>query len=100
MSNDKWKFTSESVTPGHPDRVSDNIVENIQSEILRADPNARVALEGLLGKGFFTLAGELTTEAYVNVEKVVRDTIIRIGYDKADLGLDGNTVAVLTSLNE
>lgn len=97
---EKWKFTSESVTPGHPDRLSDNIVENIQAEILEKDPESRVALEGLLGKGFFTLAGELTTEAYVNIDTIVRSTITRIGYDRAKLGLDGHTAAVLTSLNE
>lgn len=95
-----WKFTSESVTPGHPDRLSDNIVENVLSEILTQDPNSRIALEGLLGKGFFTIAGELTTEAYVNIERIVRNTIQRIGYDKTKYGLDARSVAVLTSISE
>lgn len=100
MTNKTYKFTSENVTPGHPDRTVDIIVETLISEILSKDPNSKVALEGLLGKGFFVLAGELTTEAYVNVDKVVRNTIENIGFDRAKYGLDAHSMSVLVALNE
>lgn len=101
MTNRKWLFSSESVTPGHPDRTTDIIVENIMSEILKQDPESKIALEALLGKGFITIAGELTTEAYVNIEQIVRNTITEVvGFDRAKYGLDGHSTAVLVALSE
>ncbi len=100
MSNGNYLFTSESVTPGHPDKVSDILAETIVAAILEQDPEARTAVEGLLAKGFFTVAGEVTTEAYVNIEKLVRDAVVEIGYTDAAIGLDGRTMGVLVSLSE
>ena len=93
-------FTSESVTPGHPDKLSDVIAEHIVAAILEQDPEARTAVEGLLGKGFFQVAGEVTTEAWVNVEKIVREVALKIGYNNSSIGLDGNAMAVLSSISE
>lgn len=100
MSSGNYIFTSESVTPGHPDKVSDVLAERIVAEIIEQDPEARTAVEGLLAKGYFVIAGEVTTEAWVNLEKIVRDTVLEIGYDDARMGLDGHTMGVLTSLSE
>lgn len=100
MSNGNYLFTSESVTPGHPDKVSDILAETIVAAILEQDPESRTAVEGLLAKGFFVVAGEVTTEAYVNIEKIVRDTVVEIGYTNAAIGLDGRTMGVLVSLSE
>lgn len=94
------QFTSEQVAPGHPDKLSDLIVENLYAEILTQDPQARVALEGLLGKGFFMLAGELTTEAYVDFQANIRNTVLNTGYNNFQYGLDGNAFAVQVAINE
>lgn len=100
MTSGNYIFTSESVTPGHPDKVSDILAEAIVAEIVEQDPGARTAVEGLLAKGYFAVAGEVTTEAWVNIEKLVRETVVAIGYDDARMGLDGNTMGVLTSISE
>ncbi len=100
MTDGNFIFTSESVTPGHPDKLSDIIAEHIVAEILEQDPAARTAVEGLLGRGYFQVAGEVTTDAWVNVEKVVRGVALKVGYDDARMGLDGHTMAVLSSISE
>ncbi len=93
-------FTSESVTEGHPDKVADQVSDAILDELLRADPNARVAAETLVSTGLVVVAGEISTEAYVDVPKVVRSTIRSIGYTRAKFGFDSDTCAVVTTIDE
>ncbi|GAB7389211.1 methionine adenosyltransferase [Bacillaceae bacterium] len=93
-------FTSESVTEGHPDKICDQISDAILDAILEKDPNARVACECAVSTGLALVTGEITTSCYVDIPKIVRDTIKAIGYDRAKYGFDGETCAVLTSINE
>ncbi len=98
MSTGKYFFTSESVTEGHPDKMSDQISDAILDAILEIDPTARVACETLITTGLVVLAGEITTTANINAQKVVRDTIADIGYNNALFGFDSNTCAVMNAL--
>lgn len=93
-------FTSESVTEGHPDKICDQISDAILDEILKKDPNARVACETSVTTGLVLVAGEITTSTYVDIPKVVRETIKEIGYTRAKYGFDAETCAVLTSIDE
>jgi S-adenosylmethionine synthetase len=93
-------FTSESVTEGHPDKMADQISDAILDAILAEDPMGRVACETLLTTGLAVVAGEITTEAYVDIPKIVRETICGIGYDRESFGFDGNTCGVMTSIDE
>jgi S-adenosylmethionine synthetase len=93
-------FTSESVTEGHPDKICDQISDAILDEILAKDANARVACETSVTTGLVLVAGEITTSTYVDIPKVVRETIKEIGYDRAKYGFDSETCAVLTSIDE
>jgi S-adenosylmethionine synthetase len=93
-------FTSESVTEGHPDKICDQISDAILDEILASDANARVACETSVTTGLVLVAGEITTSTYVDIPKVVRETIKEIGYDRAKYGFDSETCAVLTSIDE
>ncbi|MBP3949838.1 methionine adenosyltransferase [Bacillus suaedae] len=93
-------FTSESVTEGHPDKICDQISDAILDEILKKDPNARVACETSVTTGLVLVAGEITTSTYVDIPKTVRDTIKGIGYTRAKYGFDAETCAVLTSIDE
>jgi S-adenosylmethionine synthetase len=93
-------FTSESVTEGHPDKICDQISDSILDEILKEDPNARVACETSVTTGLVLVAGEITTSTYVDIPKVVRDTIRNIAYTRARYGFDSETCAVLTSIDE
>ncbi|GGK33365.1 S-adenosylmethionine synthase [Caldalkalibacillus thermarum] len=93
-------FTSESVTEGHPDKICDQISDAILDEILAKDPNARVACETSVTTGLVLVAGEITTDCYVDIPKIVRDTIKNIGYTRAKYGFDGDTCAVLTAIDE
>jgi S-adenosylmethionine synthetase len=93
-------FTSESVTEGHPDKVADQISDGILDAILAEDPSGRVACETLVTTGQVMVAGEITTETYVDIPRVVRDTILSIGYDSADVGFDGNTCGVSVAIDE
>lgn len=93
-------FTSESVTSGHPDKLADQISDAILDEILKSDPNARVACETLVNTGLVLVAGEITTNCYVDVQKIVRQKILEIGYDSADVCFDGNTCAVINAIEE
>ncbi len=93
-------FTSESVTEGHPDKVADQISDNVVDAILDSDPDGRVACEALVTTGIAFVAGEITTSTYVDIPKLVRDTIRGIGYTSADYGFDGNTCAVVTAIDE
>ncbi|MCQ6266659.1 methionine adenosyltransferase [Fictibacillus sp. WQ 8-8] len=100
MSKSRRLFTSESVTEGHPDKICDQISDAILDEILANDPNARVACETSVTTGLVLVAGEITTSTYVDIPKVVRETIKEIGYDRAKYGFDSETCAVLTSIDE
>lgn len=96
----KRLFTSESVTEGHPDKVADQISDAILDAILAQDPHARVACETAVNTGLVLVFGEVTTSAYVDIQKIVRDTIRRIGYRDGQFGFDADSVAVLVSLDE
>jgi S-adenosylmethionine synthetase len=93
-------FTSESVTEGHPDKICDQISDSILDELLRQDPNSRVAVESMTTTGIVFVAGEVTSNGRIDVQKIVRHTINEIGYDKPDYGFDGNSCSVLSSLHE
>lgn len=93
-------FTSESVTEGHPDKVSDQISDAILDAILERDPQARVAAETAVTTGLVLVAGEITTSCYVDIPKIVRNTVKEIGYTRAKFGFDGDTCAVLISIDE
>ena len=93
-------FTSESVTEGHPDKMCDQISDAILDEMLRQDPGARVAVETFTKTGFVLVAGEVTADAYVDIQKTVRDTVIGIGYDRAKYGFDGSTCGVIVAIEE
>lgn len=96
----KMLFTSESVTEGHPDKICDRISDAILDEILKNDPNARVACETTCTTGIVSIMGEITTNCYVDFPKVARDVVLEIGYDRAKYGFDGHTCAVVTSIDE
>lgn len=96
----KWFFTSESVTEGHPDKICDQISDSILDAILEKDPKARVACETSVTTGLVLVAGEITTDCYVDIPKVVRKTILDIGYNRAKYGFDGETCGVITSIDE
>ena len=96
----KWLFTSESVTEGHPDKVCDAISDSILDAILDKDPSARVACETIVTTGLILVAGEITTDCYVDIPKIARKTVEDIGYVRAKYGFDADTCAVLTSINE
>jgi len=93
-------FTSESVTEGHPDKVADQISDSILEAMLKDDPNSRVACETLVTTGMAVIAGEITTETYVDMPSIVRATIKRIGYTHSDMGYDWETCAVMTSIDK
>lgn len=93
-------FTSESVTEGHPDKMCDLISDAILDAIYKEDPQARVACETFATTGLINVMGEITTECYVDIPKIVRETVVEIGYDRAKYGFDGNTCGVVTSINE
>ncbi len=95
----KKLFTSESVTEGHPDKVADQISDAILDAIIEQDPDARVAVETLVTTGIAVVAGEVTTEAYVDVQDIVRKTILEVGYTRAKYGFDGETCGVFTSIH-
>ncbi|MEX0834939.1 MAG: methionine adenosyltransferase, partial [Nitriliruptor sp.] len=92
--------TSESVTEGHPDKMADQISDAILDAILTADPDGRVACETLVTTGQVMVVGEITTSTYVEIPKHVRDTILRIGYDSAEVGFDGRTCGVSVAIDE
>jgi S-adenosylmethionine synthetase len=95
-----YLFTSESVTEGHPDKIADQISDSVLDAIMAQDPMGRVACETLVTTGIAFVAGEITTECYVNIPKTVRNTIKEIGYTKAAYGFDYETCAVITSIDE
>ena len=100
LSDNEFLFTSESVTEGHPDKMADQISDGVLDAVLRDDPYGRVACETLVNTGLVVVSGEISTETYVDVPKIARDTIRKIGYDNASYGFDCNTCAVITAIDE
>ena len=99
-SRNRYLFTSESVTEGHPDKIADQISDAVLDACLNEDPTSRVACETLTATGLVVIAGEITTKAYVDFQTLVRGTIASIGYDNALYGFDANTCAVISSINK
>ena len=99
-TRDKFLFTSESVTEGHPDKIADQISDAILDACLEQDPYSRVACETLTCTGLVVIAGEITTKAYVDFQSLVRGTVAAIGYDNALYGFDSNTCAVISTINK
>ena len=97
---EKRLFTSESVSEGHPDKVADQISDAILDAMLEKDPNSHVACETIVTTGMVMVFGEISTNAYVDIQSVVRDTVLKIGYDRPELGFDGNNCAVLVDIDE
>ncbi|CAN5824755.1 methionine adenosyltransferase [soil metagenome] len=96
----RWTFTSESVTEGHPDKMADQVSDAILDAIIADDPYGRVACETLLTTGLAVVAGEITTDAYVDIPKIVRQTICEVGYDLESFGFDDDTCGVMVSIDE
>ncbi|MFT5064234.1 MAG: S-adenosylmethionine synthetase [Gammaproteobacteria bacterium] len=93
-------FTSESVSEGHPDKIADQISDAVLDEIIKDDPHARVACETLVKTGMVIVAGEITTDTYIDLEDLVRKTVLDIGYNSSDMGFDGATCAVLNAIGK
>ena len=96
----EYLFTSESVTEGHPDKIADQISDSVLDAVLVGDPNGRVACETLVTTGLVIVAGEITTDTYVDITKLVRSTITEIGYTRAKYGFDAETCGVITAIDE
>jgi S-adenosylmethionine synthetase len=100
LGDDEHLFTSESVTEGHPDKICDQISDGVLDAVLGDDPQGRVACECLVNTGLVVVAGEITTETYVDIPRIVRDTLRDIGYDRAKYGFDADTCSVMTAIDE
>ena len=98
MKSPKYLFTSESVTEGHPDKMCDQISDAVLDACLEQDPRSRVACETATKTGFVMLLGEITTNGFVDFDKLVRKVVLDIGYDASDKGFDGNTCAVQAAI--
>jgi len=100
LSDNEFLFTSESVTEGHPDKMADQISDGVLDAVMRDDPNGRVACETLVNTGLVVVSGEISTETYVDIPKIARETIRKIGYDNAAYGFDCDTCAVISAIDE
>jgi S-adenosylmethionine synthetase len=100
LSDNEYLFTSESVTEGHPDKMADQISDGVLDAVMRDDPTGRVACETLVNTGLVVVSGEISTTTYVDVPKIVRETVDRIGYNDATYGFDCNTCAVISAIDE
>src|SRR5467141_3180185 len=100
MAREEYLFTSESVTEGHPDKIADQISDAVLDAILRQDPTGRVACETLLTTGLVVVAGEISTQCYVDIPTVVRGVVCDIGYDSDAFGFNGRTCGVMVALDE
>ena len=100
LSGDEFLFTSESVTEGHPDKICDQVSDGVLDAVLADDPQARVACECLVNTGLVVVAGEISTETYVDIPRIARETLRRIGYDRAKYGFDADTCSVITAIDE
>src|SRR5256885_8938073 len=93
----EYLFTSESVTEGHPDKICDQTSDGVLDAVMAEDPAGRVACECLVNTGLVVVAGEISTSTYVDIPRLVRETLHRIGYDRAKYGFDADTCAVITA---
>ena len=100
LPDNEFLFTSESVTEGHPDKIADQISDGVLDAVLRDDPNGRVACETLVNTGLVVVSGEITTETYVDIQDLARETIKRIGYTNAEFGFDYHTCAVINAIDK
>jgi S-adenosylmethionine synthetase len=100
LSDNEFLFTSESVTEGHPDKMADQISDGVLDAVMREDPTGRVACETLVNTGLIVVSGEITTDTYVDIPKIARETVRRIGYTDAAYGFDCHTCAVITAIDE
>lgn len=100
MSSNEFLFTSESVTEGHPDKIADQISDGVLDAVLRDDPYGRVACETLVNTGLVVVSGEISTETYVDIQEIARETIRRIGYTDADLGFSADSCAVINAIDK
>jgi S-adenosylmethionine synthetase len=100
LSENEYLFTSESVTEGHPDKICDQISDGVLDAVMADDPTGRVACETLVNTGLVVVSGEITTDTYVDIPTIARDTIRRIGYDRPEYGFDSKSCAVLTAIDE
>ncbi len=100
LSDNEFLFTSESVTEGHPDKIADQISDGVLDAVMRDDPTGRVACETLVNTGLVVVSGEITTETYVDIQAIARETIKRIGYVDAEYGFDYNTCAVINAIDK
>jgi S-adenosylmethionine synthetase len=100
LSDNEYLFTSESVTEGHPDKVADQISDGVLDAVMRDDPQGRVACETLVNTGLVVVSGEISTETYVDIQAVARDTIRKIGYTDADLGFSADSCAVINAIDK
>jgi S-adenosylmethionine synthetase len=99
-ADNEYLFTSESVTEGHPDKVADQISDGVLDAVLRDDPYGRVACETLVNTGLVVVSGEITTETYVDIPEIARETIRKIGYTDADLGFSADSCAVINAIDK
>ena len=99
QSAGRFLFTSESVSMGHPDKLADRVSDSVLDALLAQDPNSRVACETMVTTGVAIIAGEISSKAEVDYEKIVRDTIVAVGYTDPDTGIDGNTCEVVVRLD-
>ena len=100
VSDNEFLFTSESVTEGHPDKLADQISDGVLDAVMRDDPAGRVACETLVNTGLVVVSGEITTETYVDIQDVARETVKRIGYTDAEYGFDYHTCAVINAIDK
>ena len=100
LSDNEFLFTSESVTEGHPDKVADQISDGVLDAVMAEDPAGRVACETLVNTGLVVVSGEITTEVYVDIPKIARETIRRIGYTGNRYGFDCDSCAVISAIDE
>src|SRR4051812_12717864 len=100
MRDNEYLFTSESVTEGHPDKIADQISDGVLDAVLRDDPMGRVACETLVNTGLVVISGEISTEIYVDIQEIARETIRRIGYTDAELGFSADSCAVLNAIDK
>jgi S-adenosylmethionine synthetase len=100
LSDNEYLFTSESVTEGHPDKIADQISDGVLDAVMRDDPKGRVACETLVNTGLVVVSGEISTETYVDIQEIARETIRNIGYVDADLGFSADSCAVLNAIDK